>query len=121
MRTTLRAALLAVLAIVALLGGTTAATADPARCDRGELCLWSASAYRGDLIRVSLSTTNPDECVPVPSGLDARSFANLLRRPVTVYQSAECATEGEFDTYPGGGTYVPYAPFVVRGLQIWQS
>ncbi|MFC7613083.1 hypothetical protein ACFQV2_05050 [Actinokineospora soli] len=38
---------------------------------------------------------------------------------MTVYQSPECATEGEFDTYPGKGTYVPCAPFVVRAVQIW--
>jgi hypothetical protein len=37
-----------------------------------------------------------------------------------VYQSEECSTEGDFVTYPGGGTFVPDAPFLVRGIQIWE-
>lgn len=86
-------------------------------CDAGELCLWPQPGYRGSAVRLSLADTNPGECVPV--GVEGRSFANLLSRPVTVYQSLDCATEGEFDTYPGRGTYVPCGPFVVRGVQIW--
>jgi hypothetical protein len=40
---------------------------------------------------------------------------------VTVYQGRGCSTEGEFDTYPGGGTYVPEAPFVIRAVEVWES
>ena len=92
---------------------------EPQPCDRGEFCLWPAEAYKGDILRASLETANPGECVPLPEGFDARSFANRTKRPVTVYQGRDCSTEGEFDTYPGGGTFVPEAPYVVRGLQIW--
>lgn len=115
-----RAFLAALLAVVGLAFLTTPASADTApACDRGELCLWSASSYRGEAIRLSLSNTNPGECVPL--WLDTRSFANLLSRAVTMYQSVDCATEGEFDTYPGQGTYVPCAPFVVRAVQVWST
>jgi hypothetical protein len=85
-------------------------------CERGEFCLWAKEGYRGEIGRVSLSTANPGECVAVPEG---RSFANRMARYVTVYQDGTCSTEGEFDTYPGGGTYVPEAPHVVRAIQIW--
>jgi hypothetical protein len=99
----------------------TAATAqpDPHPCERGEFCLWPAESYTGDVLRASLDNTNPGECVPLPDGFDARSFVNRTKRPVTVYQERTCSTEAEFDTYPGGGTFVPEAPYVVRGLQIW--
>ena len=85
-------------------------------CERGEFCLWAKEGYRGEIGRVSLGVANPGECVAVPEG---RSFANRMARDVTVYQGAGCSTEGEFDTYPGGGTYVPEAPYVVRAIQVW--
>lgn len=103
-----------------VLGGVGAAGAQArAVCDRGALCLWTHEGYRGAALRLSLVTTNPGECVPLPAGFAARSFANRISRHVTVYQGGECETEGEFDTYPGGGTYVPEAPYVVRAVQIW--
>lgn len=89
-------------------------------CERGELCLWPAEDYAGAIHRVALDNANPGECVPLPEGVDGRSFANRTSRPVTVYQGRDCTTEGEFDTYPGGGTFVPEAPYVVRGVQIWE-
>lgn len=89
-------------------------------CERGEFCLWPGESYEGDVYRVALANTNPGECAPLPDGFGARSFANRSSRPVTVYQGRDCSTEGEFDTYPGGGTFVPVAPYVVRGVQIWQ-
>jgi hypothetical protein len=68
--------------------------------------------------RVSLAEVNPGECVALRGA--SRSFANRMSRPVTVYQSPTCDTSAEFDTYPGGGTFVPGAPFVVRGVQVWE-
>ncbi|GAA3848645.1 peptidase inhibitor family I36 protein [Saccharothrix violaceirubra] len=102
-----------VLALSALLPVRTDA------CERGEFCAWAAPAYRGTPDRFDLETANPGECVPLPH--DARSFANRLSREVTVHQSATCSTEADFTTYPGHGTYVPEAPFVVRALQVWES
>jgi hypothetical protein len=103
-----------------LISATTAtAQTDPQPCERGEFCLWFAEDYQGDIVRITLENTNPNECVPLQDGFEARSFANRMKRPVTVYQGRDCSTEGEFDTYPGGGTYVPQAPYVVRGVQIW--
>ncbi|GGS13124.1 peptidase inhibitor family I36 protein [Actinokineospora fastidiosa] len=112
----MRAFMIAVLSVVALATLSTPASA-ATLCEPGELCLWPDSAFRGTPARLTLSNTNPDECVPI--GLEARSFVNRLTRPVTVYQSPERSTEGEFDTYPGNGTYVPSAPFIIRGVQIW--
>jgi hypothetical protein len=100
--------------------GSASAQTDPQPCERGEFCLWPTESYVGDIHRVALENTNPGECVPLPDGFDGRSFANRTKRPVTVYQGRDCSTEGEFDTYPGGGTYVPEAPYVVKGVQIWE-
>jgi hypothetical protein len=97
-----------------------APASDPAPCERGEFCLWPTENYDGAAHRVALENTNPGECVPLPEDFDGRSFANRTKRPVTVYQGRDCTTEGEFDTYPGGGTFVPAAPYVVRGVQIWE-
>lgn len=119
MRTLFRAALAALLTLSTVLGLSTLATADPMPCDSGELCLWAEPTFAGPRAVMTLSNTTLEECVPVPDGVEGRSFANRLNRPVTVYQDADCATEGEFDTYPGRGTYVPDAPFVVRAVQIW--
>ena len=101
----------------ALFTGAPTASADLQPCERGEFCLWPAEQYHGDIHRVDLDTANTGECLPL--NLDARSFANRTNRPVTVYQGRDCSTEGEFATYPGGGTFVPEAPYLVRGVQIW--
>lgn len=101
--------------------GSAGAEATKARCERGEMCLWAGDGYSGEVVRISLENTNPEECVPLPEGFGARSFANRMSRDVTVYQGRQCSTEGEFDTYPGGGTYVPEAPYVVRAVQIWEA
>ncbi|WP_290062905.1 peptidase inhibitor family I36 protein [Amycolatopsis solani] len=115
---------LLVLAVVGLLTSAGVAQAaspppDPA-CQKGEFCLWSADAYGGESERLDLRTANPGECIPLPEGFAGSSFANLMSRDVTVYQDEECSTEGDFITYPGGGTYVPNAPFLVRAVQIWE-
>jgi hypothetical protein len=102
-----------------MITATSATATEQQPCERGEFCLWPAEQYKGDIVRAALENTNIGECVPLPDGFDARSFANRTKRPVTVYQERNCASEGEFDTYPGGGTFVPEAPYGVRGLQIW--
>jgi hypothetical protein len=101
-------------------GGVAAAAPETAQCERGELCIWPNEDYGGAIVRIALENANPGECVPLPDATDGRSFANRIKRPVTVYQGRDCSTEGEFDTYPGGGTFVPQAPYVVRGVQIWE-
>ncbi len=121
MTTRIRAALVALLAALTVLAGASAASADSLGCDRAELCLWTGTAYRGTVSKLSLNDVNPGECVPLPDTADARSFANLLSRAAILYQGRECSTEGEFDTYPGDGTYVPESPFVVRAVQIWPT
>lgn len=116
---------LAALAVLATTGSAAATTDSGAtthsrtRCDQGEFCTWDARFYRGPIQRFDLRTTNTDECVPLPAGTDGRSFTNRTTRDITVYQGRDCSTEGDFATYPGGGTYVPSAPFVVRAIQIW--
>ncbi|MEU0537660.1 peptidase inhibitor family I36 protein [Amycolatopsis tolypomycina] len=115
---------LLVLAAVGLLTSAGAAQAAPNQadpgCRKGEFCVWSADQYGGEPERFDLRTVNPGECIPLPEGFDGSSFVNRMTRDVTVYQDDECSTEGDFVTYPGGGTYVPDAPFLVRGIQIWE-
>ncbi|MGW4484935.1 peptidase inhibitor family I36 protein [Amycolatopsis sp. NPDC004368] len=94
------------------------AASDPA-CTVGELCLWTADTYSGTTQHYDLRTANPEDCIPLPEGFEGHSFVNRLTRDVTIYQSEECTTEGDFTTYPGGGTYVPQSPFVVRAIKIW--
>jgi len=116
-----RLLVLATLGLVTSIGTATAASAqeDPG-CQKGEFCLWSANDYGGTAQRFDLRTANPGECIPLPDGFAGASFANLMSRDVTVYQSEDCSTEGDFITYPGGGTFVPDASFLVRGIQIWE-
>jgi hypothetical protein len=112
---------LAALGLMTSVGTAQAAPAqtDPA-CEKGEFCLWSTGDYGGEIQRFDLRTANPGECIPLPAGFNGSSFVNRMTRDVTVYQSEECSTEGDFVTYPGGGTFVPDAPFLVRGIQIWE-
>ncbi|MDQ2588670.1 peptidase inhibitor family I36 protein [Saccharothrix yanglingensis] len=107
-------------ALTLLTTGTAAATPSTPACDRGEFCVWSAKDYADKSHRLDLETANPRECIPLPDGFTARSFANLLNRDTSVFQSATCSTEADFTTYPGRGTYVPDAPFVVRAVQVWE-
>jgi hypothetical protein len=100
--------------------GVASASCPPPACDRGEFCLWDTESYDGVEQHLDLATLNPGSCFALPDGFDGRSFVNLADRLVTVYQGQDCSTEGEFTTYPGGGTYVPSAPFVVRGIEVWE-
>ncbi|WP_424184389.1 peptidase inhibitor family I36 protein [Actinokineospora sp. G85] len=119
MRNHTRVLLAALFATLAGLLGAGVAAASGVDCARGEVCFWTGSSFRGAVYKHSLADTNPEECVPLPSAVDVVSFVNRMDRHVTVYQSRECATEGDFSTYPGGGSYVPEAPYLVRAFQIW--
>ncbi|MFD9972498.1 peptidase inhibitor family I36 protein [Streptomyces sp. NPDC059011] len=91
------------------------------RCAAGELCLWVRPGFAGARQVHELSDVDIESCVPLPAGADAQSLANRTGRPVTAYQSAECAETGEFDTYPGGGTWVPQTPYRVRAFKVWEN
>lgn len=116
-----------ILAALGLLGASGVAQADPAppqgrpemSCQQGEFCAWAGEFYTDSVQRLDLRTANPEECLVLPYNIEARSFANRMSRDVTVYQDTECTTEGDFTTYPGNGTFVPHAPFVVRAVKIW--
>ncbi|MFF8843986.1 peptidase inhibitor family I36 protein [Streptomyces sp. NPDC015127] len=122
MRTTLAAATFAATALLA--PAATAAPAAPPRlgaCAAGELCLWAKSGFQGARAAHELAGIDIDSCVPLPDGTTAASLANRTGRPVTTYQSAECAETGEFETYPGGGTWVPESPYRVRAFKVWEN
>lgn len=119
MRKIVTAAVLA----AAVLAPQTATAAQPriGECAAGELCLWEKGNFQGVRQTHELSGTDIESCVPLPPGTTAQSLANRTGRPVTTYQSAECEETGEFDTYPGGGTWVPQSPYGVRAFKIWES
>ncbi|MGP3925482.1 peptidase inhibitor family I36 protein [Streptomyces sp. 8N616] len=122
-------------AAMALNPGAAAAAATPATaatpaaagaprlgsCATGQLCLWQKSDFRGASRTYELSDIDIESCVPLPRGTTAASLANRTGRPVTTYQSAECGETGEFETYPGGGTWVPQSPYQVRAFKVWES
>ncbi|MEU6342650.1 peptidase inhibitor family I36 protein [Streptomyces sp. NPDC046977] len=109
---------LALAASAAALVSPTAAGAAPAGgCDPGELCLWARPDYGGPRTVHELADTDVNSCVPLPAGVTAKSFANRTRKLVTTYQSAECSTEGDFETFPSG-TWVPESRHTIRAFQI---
>jgi hypothetical protein len=97
-----------------------AAAHPPRSCEPGTFCVWPEEYYGGTIARFDLRNTTPEQCVPLPGGIEARSFANRIDRQVTVYQDRHCSTEADFSTFPGPGTYVPRSPYVVRAIQIWE-
>lgn len=101
----------------------TASAAPPrlGACAAGELCLWAGSDFRGARQVHELAGTDIESCVPLPPGTSAQALANRTGRPVTTYQSGECAETGEFETYPGGGTWVPSSPYRVRAFKVWEN
>ncbi|GAA3718688.1 peptidase inhibitor family I36 protein [Streptomyces tremellae] len=120
-RTTALALLAAALSCAA--GGTAPAGAAPAPrgdCAPGELCLWPEGGYGGPRSRYELTGLVVQDCVRLRGAGSALSLANRLGRPVTVYQSEECAETGEFETYPGHGTWVPRSPYRVRAFKVWE-
>ncbi|MFG2426792.1 peptidase inhibitor family I36 protein [Streptomyces sp. NPDC048590] len=98
-----------------------AAPAGLAPCGAGQLCLWAKPDFKGKAQSHELSTVGIESCVPLPGGSSAQALVNRTGRPVTTYQSAECAETGEFETYPGGGTWVPRSPYTVRAFKIWEN
>lgn len=98
-----------------------AAPAGLAPCGAGQLCLWAKPDFSGAAQVHELSTVDIESCVPLPAGRSAQALVNRTGRPVTTYQSAECGETGEFETYPGGGTWVPRSPYTVRAFKIWES
>ncbi|MGW7557886.1 peptidase inhibitor family I36 protein [Streptomyces rimosus] len=90
-------------------------------CATGQFCLWPGRSFSGERQVHELADTDIESCVTLPAGARAASFANRTGRPVTTYQSAECQETGEFDTYPGGGSWVPESPYQVRAFKIWES
>ncbi|MET9804644.1 peptidase inhibitor family I36 protein [Streptomyces sp. NPDC006368] len=90
-------------------------------CGAGQLCLWPKQDFRGARKAYELTGVDVESCVPLPEGMTATALANRTGRPVTTYQSAECAETGEFETYPGGGTWVPESPYQVRAFKVWES
>ncbi|MEV0121397.1 peptidase inhibitor family I36 protein [Streptomyces sp. NPDC050703] len=113
----------AALAAVILTPANTAAAAPPALrdCGPGELCLWEKAGFEGTRKTYELSDIDIESCIVLPAGSGAEALANRTGRPVTTYQSAECGETGEFDTYPGGGTWVPDSPYRVRAFKVWES
>ncbi|MFF8834958.1 peptidase inhibitor family I36 protein [Streptomyces sp. NPDC015130] len=89
-------------------------------CGPGRLCLWPKPDFKGRVQSHELATTDIESCVALPPGTSAQSLANRTGRPVTTYQSAECAETGEFETYPGRGTWMPQTPYEVRAFKIWE-
>ncbi len=83
--------------------------------------LWQKADFGGKRHVFELSGTEIESCVALPSGAVAHALANRLGRPVTTYQSAECAETGEFDTHPGSGTWQPSSPYGVRAFKIWEN
>ncbi|MFF1381479.1 peptidase inhibitor family I36 protein [Streptomyces sp. NPDC058308] len=105
-------------------GAAHAGTAAPPTlrgCGPGELCLWQRAEFRGVRQVHELADIDIESCVALPEGGSATALANRTGRPVTVYQSAECAETAEFDTYPGSGTWVPETPYRVRAFKVWES
>lgn len=106
----------------AVLAPPAAAAAPPrlGECAAGELCLWEKGDFKGVRQVHELSGTDIESCVPLPPGTTAEALANRTGRPVTTYQSAQCEETGEFETYPGGGTWVPQSPYRVRAFKVWE-
>ncbi|MFJ6697588.1 peptidase inhibitor family I36 protein [Streptomyces sp. NPDC091272] len=117
----LAAAFTATLAATVLLPQSAHAGVQLGSCAAGELCLWQKPDFKGKRYAHELAGTDIESCVALPPGADAQALANRTGRPVTTYQSAQCAETGEFDTYPGGGSWVPQSPYRVRAFKVWEN
>lgn len=113
------AAAVAALSLTFLLPGTADAAAGA--CATGQLCLWQKPEFTGKRQTHELSTLDINSCTALPAGTTAQSLANRTGRPVTTYQSAECAETGEFQTYPGDGVWLPQSPYQVRAFKVWET
>ena len=122
-KTSLAAALAALVPLLLQPPQTAAAAPAPplGACAAGELCLWAENDFQGARSTHELVGTDIESCVPLAPGTSAQALANRTGRPVTTYQSVECAETGEFETYPGGGTWVPRSPYRVRAFKVWEN
>ncbi|MCS0638256.1 peptidase inhibitor family I36 protein [Streptomyces sp. LP05-1] len=108
-------------------GATPAGAVRPAAaprlgdCATGQLCLWPQADFKGTRGTHELAGLDIESCVPLPAGTTAVALANRTGRPVTTYQSAKCAETGEFETYPGSGTWAPQSPYQVRAFKVWEN
>ncbi|WP_329386020.1 peptidase inhibitor family I36 protein [Streptomyces sp. NBC_01351] len=89
-------------------------------CATGQLCLWAKAEFKGKRQAFELSGLDINSCTALPAGTTAQSLTNRTGRPVTTYQSAECAETGEFQTYPGDGVWLPQSPYQVRAFKVWE-
>ncbi|MET9318739.1 peptidase inhibitor family I36 protein [Streptomyces sp. NPDC003038] len=126
MRTWSTALAATALAATALIPSTTtgAHAAGPpplGACATGQLCLWVKPDFKGTRHVHELSTLDINSCTALHAGKSAQALANRTGRPVTTYQSAECAETGEFQTYPGDGVWLPQSPYQVRAFKVWES
>ncbi|MBT2440287.1 peptidase inhibitor family I36 protein [Streptomyces sp. ISL-36] len=108
--------------LLTALPATAAAAPAPSlgACAPGQLCLWPKADFKGKAQRYELADTDVESCVALPAGTTAQALANRTGRPVTAYQSPECAETGEFETYPGRGTWAPQTPYQIRAFKIWE-
>ncbi|GGZ73665.1 peptidase inhibitor family I36 protein [Streptomyces subrutilus] len=98
----------------------TAPAAASGACATGQLCLWAKPDFQGARYVHELSTLDIESCTALPAGKTAQALVNRTGRPVTTYQSAECAETGEFQTYPGDGVQLPQSPYQVRAFKVWE-
>ncbi|MFJ8232420.1 peptidase inhibitor family I36 protein [Streptomyces sp. NPDC094448] len=113
-------ALALALGLAPLPAGAAAAPALLPACPPGALCLWADEDFRGPRRVHELAGTDVDSCTALPPGATAAALANRTGRPVTTYQSGECAEHGAFDTYPGSGVWAPRSPYLIRAFRIWE-
>ncbi|MCX5306215.1 peptidase inhibitor family I36 protein [Streptomyces sp. NBC_00160] len=120
--TTLAATVLALTVLIPSTATTAHAAGPPALgpCATGQLCLWAKPEFKGTRWTHELSTLDINSCTALPAGTSAQSLTNRTGRPVTTYQSAECAETGEFQTYPGDGVWLPQSPYQVRAFKVWE-
>jgi hypothetical protein len=88
-------------------------------CAPGELCLWPRPGFHGERHVYERARVSPGRCLRLPDGTSARSFGNRTGRPVTVYESAECAETAEFHTHPSG-SWTPEGAYRVRAFKVWE-
>ncbi|MFH8565097.1 peptidase inhibitor family I36 protein [Streptomyces sp. NPDC017988] len=123
MRTTMPTTVTAAALAAVILAPTHAVAAAPPMlrgCAPGELCLWEKAQFKGDRHTYELADIDIESCITLPEGSSAQALANRTGRPVTTYQSAKCGETGEFNTYPGSGTWAPESPYRVRAFKVWE-
>lgn len=89
-------------------------------CDRGMICLWDTTEYRGELTTRDLRDTNPKDCITLKHAAP-RSLANRSDRQLEVYAAGNCDKKEQHATYPGGGTFAPDLAFPVAAVQLGES